>query len=132
MNIESEVTSRIEDVIDDEIDPMESIEEREDFDFDTDSKVSDFHPMASFGRGDLNPPIALQNLDHSGSGDHSNKPVLRQNSFSVEGMFANQKQSAEAFNMDEYLLNSSQERDRRNTFNDMNGRRQSSLFKDNY
>ena len=34
--------------------------------------------------------------------------------------------------MDEYLLNSSQERDRRNTFNDMNGRRQSSLFKDNY
>ena len=38
---------------------MESIEEREDFDFETESKVSDFHYQASFGRGDLNPPIAL-------------------------------------------------------------------------
>ena len=43
MNIESEVTSRIQDDLDEEIDPMESIEEREDFDFETESKVSDFH-----------------------------------------------------------------------------------------
>ena len=59
MNIESEVTSRIQDDLDDEIDPMESIPERDDFDFETESKVSDFQYQASFGRGELNPPIAL-------------------------------------------------------------------------